>query len=167
LAPPGWVRHHSSLRGAIRCVPRPPFPHGTNGTAHPRRSPYERHRTTHGPPELLTALCLIIAGIIVFRRRAASNKHTAPQPHQREALATPATPAPIRRDPRSPYEPVPILLTAAERNFFAVLRDATPGGLVVFPRCAWPAWFRSSPQPGVKRFWRAPQTEVECQRLPS
>jgi hypothetical protein len=118
-------------------------------------------------PELLTALCLIIAGIIVFRRRAASNKHTAPQPHQREALATPATPAPIRRDPRSPYEPVPILLTAAERNFFAVLRDATPGGLVVFPRCAWPAWFRSSPQPGVKRFWRAPQTEVECQRLPS
>jgi hypothetical protein len=86
-------------------------------------------------PELLTALCLIIAGIILLRRRAVSKTNAMSQPaQQREAGSTPATPTPIRRDPRTPYEPVPALLTAAEREFFAVLRDATPAGLAVYPQ---------------------------------
>jgi hypothetical protein len=37
-------------------------------------------------------------------------------------------------DPHSPYEPIPALLTAAERDFFAVLRDATPAGFAVYPQ---------------------------------
>jgi hypothetical protein len=89
-------------------------------------------------PELLTALCLIIVGIILIRRRATSSSNpTSQSAHQRTTVAPqpdhhrpPARPP----DPRSPYEPIPALLTAAERDFFAVLRDATPAGFAVYPQ---------------------------------
>jgi hypothetical protein len=91
-----------------------------------------------GRPELLTPLCLIIAGIILIRRRAVSNRSTASQPSDwhRTIAPQPAhrqTPA-SHPDPHSPYEPIPALLTAAERDFFAVLRDATPAGFAVYPQ---------------------------------
>jgi hypothetical protein len=91
-----------------------------------------------GRPELLTALCLIIAGIILIRRRAVSNRSAASQPSDwhRTIVPQPAhrQPPASHPDPRSPYEPIPTLLTAAERDFFAVLRDAAPAGFAVYPQ---------------------------------
>ena len=43
-----------------------------------------------------------------------------------------AVASPARPDPRSPYERIPTLLTAAERDFFAVLQQVVPAGHQIF-----------------------------------
>jgi hypothetical protein len=65
----------------------------------------------------------IVLTLLIVRRRKSSADARRP----REAAAPTARP-----DPRSPYERIPTLLTAAERNFFAVLQQAAPAGHQIF-----------------------------------
>ena len=60
--------------------------------------------------------------------------HCSAWPPSQERRSAARPPAGTTPTPRSPYEPVPTLLTAAERNFFAVLRDATPAGFAGYPQ---------------------------------
>src|SRR5205085_2053644 len=65
----------------------------------------------------------IVLILIIIRGRKSAAKPRRP----REAAAPTARP-----DPRSPYERIPTLLTAAERDFFAVLQQAVPAGHQIF-----------------------------------
>jgi hypothetical protein len=65
----------------------------------------------------------IVLVLLIVRRRKSSADARRP----REA-ATPTA----RPDPRSPYERIPTLLTAAERDFFAALQQAAPAAHQIF-----------------------------------
>src|SRR5262245_32994965 len=70
---------------------------------------------------LLGLLVLISLPVVLIIAIVRGRKSPAEPRRPRGAVASPARP-----DPRSPYERLPTLLTAAERDFFAVLQQAAP-----------------------------------------
>jgi hypothetical protein len=84
-----------------------------------------------GTISLLIAITAFIF-LIATRRPKPPARFTTPPP-QPPHSRTPALPhAPPPTHARSPYERIPTLLTAAERDFFAVLREAAPAGHHIF-----------------------------------
>jgi very-short-patch-repair endonuclease len=76
---------------------------------------------------LLGLIALISLPVVLIIVIARGRKSPADGRRPRGAAASPARP-----DPRSPYERIPTLLTAAERDFFAALQQAAPAGHQVF-----------------------------------
>jgi very-short-patch-repair endonuclease len=78
---------------------------------------------------LIGLIGLISLPIVLIRLIARGRKSPT---NTRRFLGSHPTSAPPRVNPRSAYERVPTLLTAAERDFFAALQQATPTGHLIF-----------------------------------
>lgn len=76
---------------------------------------------------LLGLIALISVPIVLILLIVRSRKSPADARRPRAAAASPTRP-----DPRSPYERIPTLLTAAERDFFAALQQAAPVSHQIF-----------------------------------
>jgi Protein of unknown function (DUF2726) len=76
---------------------------------------------------LLGLIALISVPIVLILLIVRGRKSPADARRPRGAAASPTRP-----DPRSHYERIPTLLTAAERDFFAVLQQVAPAGHQIF-----------------------------------
>jgi hypothetical protein len=86
-------------------------------------------------PTFAFGVVIVALLIVAVKRHAAARKRLPVQAASQPTAPVggrSATAVVVQPDPRSPYERIPTLLTPAERDFFAVLREATPSGLDVF-----------------------------------
>lgn len=96
-------------------------------------------------PLVIVIGVLLLIGYLLFLARflAGSPKRSVQRPRPAAHVPAPAATPPAqpiapapghlgKPDPHSPYERMPALLTAAERDFYTMLRDAAPAGCQVF-----------------------------------